>query len=223
MDGAEALGHGPEGALADPSADAREWFSCFLYADGELVLTAATEPEPGRELKSSGRMYAQARYRALGARPWDALEDNVVAVEIAEYMTGCACLNMDYWFYDMDYWFYGHGSLSAVSGLGSLNGTREMRYAFSGCAALEELELSGFDESALEDVDHCFSGCSALATIWAGAEWELPSGCAGFAAIDGCGALVGGAGMAYDEDRIAGAYMRIDSGEAAPGYLTVKS
>ena len=89
--------------------------------------------------------------------------------------------------------------------------------------ALEEADLSGFDPSALEDVGSCFQGCSALETVWADAGWELPEGCAGFATFHGCTALAGGARTTYDEGRIAGTYMRIDGGEAAPGYLTAKA
>lgn len=215
-DGTEVLCHGTEGVLTDPAADARAWFSCFLYADGELVLTATTVPETGRTVLSSGRMCAQARYRALGCRPWGTFEDDVTAATIAADMAAFPCVNMDYW-------FYGHSSLASVAGLSHLGGTREMRYAFSSCTSLASIDLSGFDESALEDVFYCFSGCSSLATVLADASWELPEGCAGAGAFYGCTSLVGGAGTVYDASRISAEYLRIDGGETAPGYLTAKA
>lgn len=128
----------------------------------------------------------------------------------------------DYACANLGYAFYAHQSLASVAGLANLRGTRDLRYAFSGCQALAEIDLSGFDPSALEDVSQCFSGCSALETVRADADWELPAGCSGFATFHGCASLAGGAGTAYDAGAISGAYMRIDGGEAAPGYLTAK-
>lgn len=187
-----------------------------LYADGGLVLTAAEAPEEGREALASGRLCAQARYAQPGHQAWYSQRMAATSATVEADMAGYACANLDYA-------FYAHQSLASVAGLANLNGTRELRFAFCGCSALEEADLSGFDPSALEDVGSCFQGCSALETVWADAGWELPEGCAGFATFHGCTALAGGARTTYDEGRIAGTYMRIDGGEAAPGYLTAKA
>lgn len=50
----------------DESEDEREWFRCFLYDDGELVLTAATAPDAGREALVSGCLCTSARYNSIG-------------------------------------------------------------------------------------------------------------------------------------------------------------
>ncbi len=98
-----------------------------------------------------------------------------------------------------------------------------MRYTFTSCGALAVLDLSGFDESALEDLFYCFSGSDALTTIYADADWALPAGCSGMRTFYNCKALVGGAGTAYASSRMAATYMRIDGSTTAPGYLTAKS
>ena len=73
-DGADHLAFGEEGVLTDPASDAREWLSCHLYADGEIVFTLDDEPEAGHALCMSGRMCATARYQAIDARAWEGAE-----------------------------------------------------------------------------------------------------------------------------------------------------
>ena len=208
-----SLGEG--GVLTDPASDARAWIGCHQYADGEPVLTAEATPEEGRELVSSGRICAQGRYCGVGYQPWYATRHSAARATLAADMATFGEVNMDYW-------FYGHAALLGVEGLSNLRGTREMRYAFASCTGLTELDLSGFDESALEDATYCFSGCPNLATIWADAGWELPADCSGTATFYQCTALVGGAGTTYDGGRTSAAYLRIDGGADAPGYLTAR-
>ena len=112
--------------------------------------------------------------------------------------------------------------MAEVAGLSNLPEVREMRYAFSNCDGLTELDLSGFPTEGLTDLFYCFSGCSNLATIWADADWSLPAGCEGSGMFYGCEALVGGAGTTYDSGGRDEAYCRIDDPPVAPGYLTVK-
>ena len=102
MDNHAKLNYGVDGVLTDPADDRREWFRCFLYADGGLVLTAATDPEAGRELVSSGRLCANARYNSVGYQPWYDHRHDVEAVEIAADMATYDHVNTNYW-------FYGHG------------------------------------------------------------------------------------------------------------------
>lgn len=124
---------------------------------------------------------------------------------------------------NLNYWFYGHQALKEVAGMGNLAGVRQMRHTFNSCAALASLDLSGMDPSALEDLTYTFSGCKSLATIWADAGWALPAGLSGSQTFRQCASLVGGAGTAWSSSAVAGTYMRIDGGAAAPGYLTVKA
>lgn len=200
----------------DGSEDEREWFRCFLYADGELVLTAATAPETGRELVSSGRLCANARYNSVGYQPWYDHRDDVEAVEIAADMATYGHVNTNYW-------FYGHQSITDVTGMGNLRGVREMQHTFNSCTGLTEIDLSGLDPSSLEDLAYTFGGCGSLVTIWADADWALPtSGISGFQTFYQCSSLVGGAGTTYASSRAGYQYMRIDGVDGA-GYLTAKS
>ena len=200
----------------DESEDEREWFRCFLYADGGLVLTAAAEPETGRELVSSGRLCANARYNSVGYQPWYDHRNDVEAVGIAADMATYDHVNTNYW-------FYGHQSITDVTGMGNLHGVREMQHTFNSCTGLTEIDLSGLDPSSLEDLAYTFGGCGSLVTIWADADWALPSsGVSGFQTFYQCASLVGGAGTTYASSRAGYQYMRID-GVGGAGYLTAKS
>ena len=126
MDNHAELNYGEDGVLTDPDDDRREWFRCFLYADGGLVLTAAAEPEAGRELVSSGRLCANARYNSVGYQPWYDHRHDVEAVEIAADMAAYGHVNTNYW-------FYGHQEIASVTGMGNLSGVREMQHTFNSC------------------------------------------------------------------------------------------
>ena len=215
MDDHAELNYGADGVLTDPADDRREWFCCFLYADGGLVLTAAAEPEAGRELVSSGRLCANARYNSVGYQPWYDHRHDVEAVEIAADMATYDHVNTNYW-------FYGHQEIASVTGMGNLSGVREMQHTFNSCVGLTEIDLSGLDPSSLEDLAYTFGGCGSLVTIWADADWALPpSGVSGFQTFYQCASLVGGAGTTYASSRAGYQYMRID-GVGGAGYLTAK-
>ena len=216
MDDHDELNFGESGVLTAPGYDNRTWFRCFLYDDGELVLTAATEPEAGRGLVSSGRLCANARYNSVGYQPWYDRRDDVSTVSIAADMSS-------YDHVTTNYWLYGHQNVTDVAGMGNLRGVREMRHTFNSCGGLTEIDLSGLDPSSLEDLTYTFGGCGLLVTIWADAGWALPaSGVSGFQTFYQCASLVGGAGTTYASSRAGYQYMRIDGGAAAPGYLTSK-
>ena len=199
----------------DPAEDEREWFRCFLYADGELVLTAATAPDAGREVLASGRLCANARYNSVGYQPWYDHRDDVTRVSIAADMSSYGHANTNYW-------FYGHQNITEVAGLGNLRGVREMQHTFNSCEGLTEVDLAGLDPSSLEDLSYTFGGCGALVTIWADADWALPSsGVSGFQTFYQCTSLVGGAGTTFASSRAGYQYMRID-GVGGAGYLTAR-
>lgn len=54
---------------ADGLEDEREWFRCFLYADDELVLAAATAPDAGWEVLTSGRLCSSVGTTRLATSP----------------------------------------------------------------------------------------------------------------------------------------------------------
>lgn len=181
-----------------------------------IVLTAAVEPEAGRELVSSGRLCANARYNSVGYQPWYDHRHDVEAVEIAADMATYDHVNTNYW-------FYGHQEIASVTGMGNLSGVREMQHTFNSCVGLTEIDLSGLDPSSLEDLAYTFGGRGSLVTIWADADWALPSsGASGFQTFYQCSSLVGGAGTTYASSRAGYQYMRID-GVRGAGYLTAKS
>ena len=209
------LNFGESGVLTAPGYDNREWFRCFLYDDGELVLTAASEPEAGRALFSSGHLCANARYNSVGYQPWYDHRHDVETVTIAADMATYDHVNTNYW-------FYGHQAITEVAGMGNLHGVREMQHTFNSCEGLTEIDLSGLDPSSLEDLAYSFGGCGSLVTIWADADWSLPaSGVSGFQTFYQCTSLVGGAGTTYASSRAGYQYMRID-GVGGAGYLTAK-
>lgn len=215
MDDHDALNFGESGVLTYPTDDQREWFRCFLYADGELVLTSATEPEAGRELVSSGHLCANARYNSVGYQPWYDHRHDVEWVTVAADMASYDHVNTNYW-------FYGHQAITEVEGMGNLRGVREMQHTFNSCEGLTEIDLSGLDPSSLEDLAYTFGGCGSLVTIWVDADWALPtSGVSGFQTFYQCTSLMGGAGTTYASSRAGYQYMRID-GVGGAGYLTAK-
>lgn len=48
--------------------------------------------------------------------------------------------------------------------------------AFASCLSMISIDFFGSDETELEDVLHCFFGCSAFTIIWTDADWALLSG-----------------------------------------------
>ncbi|OUO62047.1 hypothetical protein B5F74_02220 [Collinsella sp. An271] len=206
------LNTGEEGILTDPDADGRTWVYGHLYADGELVVTASSAPEAGRQLLASGRLCAQAAYRSASAMPWDGYEDDVLLVTIASDVAALEIVSLTWW-------FYGCSSLASVQGMGNLGSVTSMDYCFSGCASLETLDLTGFDPGALVDLSHTFNGCSALETILVDADWALAEGAGGMGTFYGCTSLVGGAGTVWSEDADGASMMRVDA-MGTPGYLT---
>ena len=77
--------------------------------------------------------------------------------------------------------------------------------------------------AALENLAYTFGGCGSLVTIWADADWALPSsGVSGFQAFYQCASFVEGACATYSSSRAGYQYMRI-AGVGSVGFLTAKS
>jgi hypothetical protein len=87
--------------------------------------------------------------------------------------------------------------------------------AFFGCAALETVKLAAELESV---ADSAFANCTSMKTT------PDLNGVKGFGkgVFQGCTALVGGKGTAYDANHVDYEYARIDGGEEQPGYFTYK-
>ena len=203
---------GADGVLTGPDDDQREWAWGHLYADGGLTVSAASEAEDGRELVAGGRFCVNTCYGTSLWMPWHDEDDQVASVSIEEDMGGFALVNCDYWFSSLT-------ALESVEGLCNLGGLADARCMFMDCSALEELDLRGLDNSTLGSVTYLFSYCTALTTILADADWELPDTCSGSFAFYNCKALVGGNGTTYSSSKTSYRYLVIDSEDAA-GYLT---
>ena len=120
--------------------------------------------------------------------------------------------------YDM---FCGCSSLTAldVTHFDTSNVT-DMYCMFYGCSSLTSLDLSSFDTSNVECMECMFADCSSLETIVVSEDFTTGSVTdSGEDMFDGCSALVGGAGTAYNPNRTDKAYARIDAAFDR-GYFT---
>ena len=74
---------------------------------------------------------------------------------------------------DLNSAFSGCSSLKVVeiSDLGNTSGLRSLYHTFAGCTSLEELDLSGWDTSNVEDMAYMFSGCSNLKNLKLHDKW----------------------------------------------------
>ena len=168
--------------------------------------------DDGRELLAGGRACANTSYQTYLGLPWCSAVASVTSAELDSDLAELTCVNPNYWFCYMT-------ALASVTGLEYLTGTQTMQATFFGCTALTELDLRGFDPSSLTLITLMFRSCSALTTIYADADWELPSGMSGSNVFYGCSSLVGGNGTTYSATKVSYKYFVIDS-EDAEGYLT---
>ena len=204
---------GAGGVLTDPSADSREWLNVYAYDDGTAVFTLAAAADTGKEVLASGRLCANAKYQAVGVVPGFSVRSDLDTVVFRSDLAALTCVNMNYWFYSWT-------AITSFVGLGNIPNVHAMRYAFTSCQGITELDFSGFDPSSLTDLFYCFSGCNSLVTIYADSTWALPtSGVSGTQCFYNCTSLVGGAGTTYASSKTACTYFRIDTA-STPGYVT---
>ena len=101
-----------------------------------------------------------------------------------------------------------------------------MYVMFSNCTSLKSLDLRSFDTSNVTAMGSIFRGCSSLKTIYASDTFVTTNvninSHTGQYCFSGCTSLVGGSGTTYDEYKIHATYARIDGGNSAPGYFTLK-
>ena len=125
---------------------------------------------------------------------------------------------------DMSQMFQGCTSLAELNLISfDTQQVTDMSQMFAGCTALRELDLSSFSVQRVANMTGIFQGCSNLQTINVRSDWNPAGVLSGTSAnmFDGCTALVGGNGTAYDAAHKDKEYARIDSpSTGSPGYLT---
>ncbi len=138
---------------------------------------------------------------------------------------------------DMFAMFSGCSSLQNIN-FGSTFNTAEvyrMVGVFSYCTSLEVLDISVFDTANVVHMGSMFNACSALKTILVSEKFSTvtvgSSNPTSYTLVfEGCTSLEGGAGSTLSSVKavdsanyVTATYARIDGGEAAPGYLTLKT
>ena len=102
------------------------------------------------------------------------------------------------------------------------SGVANMREMFAGCASPLAVDLSGFDFSQAADASAMFGNCGELRKVYvAEGSPGIPAAAASENMFQGCAALSGGAGTAFDAAHADAAYARLDGGAADPGYFAL--
>lgn len=211
--GASALSLGSSGVLTDPANDGRTWLWTHLYGDGDLEITTVEAPSAQRVVMASGRICANAHYRAVGCTPWYARQSTM---RLCRFCADLAAMTIE----SLDYWFYSNTSLLLVTGWDNVHGLQTMQHTFNGCSGITMLDMTGLDPSALANVGYAFASCGALQTIYVDGTWAVPAGCTGMGTFYGRTQIQGGNRTTYSASATGAAMMRIDAAGQA-GYCTV--
>ena len=124
---------------------------------------------------------------------------------------------------EMNYMFGGCKSLTSID-LSNFNTGKvyTMQNMFESCISLTSLDLSSFNTETVRYMSKMFLDSKNLETIYVAGGWNMASLSTSYNMFQGCTALVGGKGTAYDANHVDYEYARIDGGEEQPGYFTYK-
>ena len=178
-------------------------------------------------------------WAGAAACPWNGAANRVISVRVEPGVSAMNC----------DYMFWGFRKLASVdlSGLDTsrvksmygmfrycesletvdlspldASGVTNMKEMFAGCASLLAVDLSGFDFSQAADASMMFGNCGELRKIYVAEGFPgIPAAAASENMFQGCAALSGGAGTAFDAAHADAAYARLDGGAADPGYFAL--
>ena len=178
-------------------------------------------------------------WAGAAACPWNGAANRVISVRVEPGVSAMNC----------DYMFWGFRKLASVdlSGLDTsrvksmygmfrycesletvdlspldASGVTNMKEMFAGCASLLAVDLSGFDFSQAADASMMFGNCGELRKIYVAEGFPgIPAAAASENMFQGCAALSGGAGTAFDAAHMDAAYARLDGGAADPGYFAL--
>ena len=101
------------------------------------------------------------------------------------------------------------------------SGVTNMKEMFAGCTSLLAVDLSGFDFSHVADASAMFGNCGELRKVYVAQGFPGIPAAASENMFQGCAALSGGAGTAFDAAHVDAAYARLDGGAADPGYFAL--
>ena len=215
---------------------------------GSLVRGVVTPDDPGtltlyaKAVKPVGRVYL--RNAASGTPSWNGL--TTVSRVVVDPSMGDYGLGGD----GLQYLFTGLSAVTNIEGLANLDTSKATNFTqmFSGCAALEsldlhsfrtenvkswgnmfydcksltELDLSSFSSSSASGCDNMFRNCSQLVTIYTRADFDL-SVVTGAWMFWNASKLVGGMGTAMSVVKTQdSSCARVDGGTDAPGLFTLK-
>ncbi|MBQ9313522.1 MAG: BspA family leucine-rich repeat surface protein [Clostridia bacterium] len=98
-----------------------------------------------------------------------------------------------------------------------------MSNMFYRCLNLKEADLSSFNTVKVTNMGGFFQDDGNISTVWVGTNWTTENVSSSSGMFNGCAKLTGGAGTKYDGSHRDKEYARIDGGESAPGYFTLKT
>lgn len=115
----------------------------------------------------------------------------------------------------------GHGKLTAIDVSNwDVSNVENMQNMFYGQKCITKLDLTNWNTKKVNNMIRMFFNCSSLQNIDVSNKWDVSNVMYGQVMFDGCVALVGGSGTAYNSSNTDLSYAVIDNGDASLGYLT---
>ena len=122
---------------------------------------------------------------------------------------------------DSSYMFYNFTGLTNID-LSQFNASNveNMNHMFSKTTSLTSLDLSTVNTTNVTDMSSMFEDSTALEKIYVGSNWNTSNVTSSTDMFKNTSSIVGGSGTVYDELNTDVDYAHIDGGETNPGYLT---
>ena len=96
----------------------------------------------------------------------------------------------------------------------------DMGMMFCDCKALQDINISSFDTSLVEEMRLMFENCYQLTTIYASYSFNTDNVSSSYRMFKSCANLRGGNGTAFNSSYLDKTYARIDT-STTPGYFTI--
>lgn len=155
-------------------------------------------------------------YSSYSLRPWYAWSSVVTSVKFAD----------DTKFSSVEELFRNFSKLKTIEGFEHIDFSKysSFYYMFSGCYALESVDVSTWDVSSLRETESMFYSCSSLRYIYAAADtnWRTQAHLSTSMSknmFNGCYALIGSDGFAYNGSKVNYLYAQVDGLNNSTGYF----